>query len=225
MQLAFSSVTQQEKHQWPKRPKLTAVQSIGQQVMQMSNEREDSRFPPLASTESVGDANYPRARFDDGFGFVIKDMARCRAPGTRTEHRHRAGVASELAVSGYEGDPINDEVYPDYQGDDGWDLEITRFGTRYTAEVKCVCTGSLELRVQEDRVDDVDYFYLCRTQAPTAMVEILGYIDRNGVQKWGESHPDDDLIRVRPRYLFPLEPTLITSDDIREAQVQPVRPA
>ncbi len=177
-----------------------------------------SRNPPLASARTVNEANRPRA-WIGSLEFAVKELARQRAPTKSSEFRHRAGVAAEMAVSGYEDEPINREIYADFEGDDGYDIEVSRMGSSYKVEVKCVTQGRVELKIEEDSIDTADYFYLCRSPDPTTMVELLGYIDSNGVREWGETSPNDGLVRVQPKYLFPLEPVRISPEDIRESQV------
>lgn len=175
--------------------------------------------PPLQSAAGFSRGNYARAFFDDGLAAGIDLHAKARAPDDRTIHRHRAGVAAELAYSGYEDEPINHDIYDDYVGDAGYDLTITREGGEYLVEVKCVYLGEPELRVPRDQADQADFFVLARTREPTDMVELLGYVHQNVLNRVGETYPDDNLLRVPFGRLNPFEPLVITPDRIRDAQV------
>jgi hypothetical protein len=180
---------------------------------------ESGYFPPLTSARDFNRGNYPRARFDDGLAFAVKELARQRAPNEQSRLDHEAGIAGELGFSGYQQCAFNKTIYPGYQGDDGHDLVAEIGGRSYEIEVKTAFYGSTELRVPEEQVCHADYFVLCRTSSPREMVELIGYVNRDQLKMRSKCYSGDDCLRVGPEDLETFEPLFISPDRIREAQV------
>lgn len=185
-----------------------------------SNNSETDYLPPLYPARDVPAGEYPRARFDEGLGFAIKEEARRRAPDESSKWNHKLGFAAELAVSGLLQTPVNREIYPDYEGDDGFDLVYESHGDRYRVEVKCSSKGGVELNVNSDKIDSADYFVLCRTLSPRREVEIIGYISCNQLKALGHSFPDSNEVKIPQRLLQPFPPIFVSPDRIRDSQVQ-----
>jgi hypothetical protein len=179
--------------------------------------QQDSH-PRLVSAADVRSENYPRARFDEGVKFGIRELAKHRAPNNKSQFRHEIGVAGEFAVSGYWGVAVNKEFYDDFNGDAGWDLSIEKRGETIRIEVKSVHTGELELRATKSELETADYFILCQVSPSLDVVEIVGGIHADELAQVGEESPYDSTVRAKPRHLEILEPRIILPDDIREAQ-------
>jgi hypothetical protein len=175
----------------------------------------------LTSARDFNRGNYPRARFDDGLAFAIKELARQRAPNEQSRLDHEAGIAGELGFSGYQQCAFNKTIYPGYQGDDGYDSVTEIGGCSYKVEIKTAFHGSTELRVSEEKVCQADYFVLCRTSSPREMVELIGYVNQDQLKMRGERYPDDNRLRVGTEDLETFEPLFIPPDRIRDAQVSP----
>lgn len=191
---------------------------------QAGSGHDSERIPPLNASCSRQDISQTRCWIrtvdDDGLAFALRQEARLRAPTEETAFDHLVGISGEYAVSGFYGAPVKREIKPDYEGDDGCDLEVRRNGQLRRVEVKTVHSGDLELVVQEDRVDAADYFVLCRTLNPTTMVELVGTITRPDLKAFGERYPNSETIHVSPKYLDPFPTTEIYPDEIRQAQVE-----
>lgn len=191
----------------------------GDHVTAASSRESSESLPPLSSSATIAPANRPRAWFDDGIKFAIKEEARLRAPDRGSRWRHRVGFAGELTTSAHFHAPVNRRIYEDYIGDDGYDIEITLQGEKRRIETKTVCNGDLELIIDHEKIDCADYFVLCRTPDPTAMVELVGWIKRPDLKIAGETYPGDTKVRVEPQYLCCFEPGYIPPDQIRRAQI------
>ena len=178
-----------------------------------------SSEPPLAPAATISPGNRPRAWFDDGLAFAIKEEGRRRAPTTDSRFNHEVGFAGELATSAYLQGPVNRRIYDDYEGDEGWDVRCIVNGEEYRVETKTVCDGTLELSVQLDKIDDADYFVLCQTNDPRSMVEIVGWASRSMLCTLGERYPGDEKLRLTPSELCTFEPVHLSPDRIRNAQV------
>jgi len=180
----------------------------------MAVEQTTDHLPPLFPATSVPPGEYPRARFDEGLGYTVKETGRQRAPTPDSRWRHEVGFAGELAVSGLLGVPVNKEIHNNYEGDDGYDLKYR--GSRI--EVKTVSTGNEELSVHESKLPQADYFVLCRTVDPRHEVEVIGSITRPRFRTHGTQHPRDSEIKIQSRFLAPLPPIFINPRRIRDAQ-------
>lgn len=185
----------------------------------MSQERQqpkDNRttwLPPLVSAADVDEANYPRARFDDSIAWTIRETACDRAPTHESIWRHQVGFAGELTAAAYFGANVNWSIYPDYEGDDGYDFTVGTAGV----EVKSVTKhDNPVLQVPIDRVDDADYFVLAQCSNPRELVQLIGYISRPALQDFG--HRFDGDYRVTAEYLEPFEPLFLPPERIRASQ-------
>ena len=177
------------------------------------------RFPPLSSARNSS-VNRPRAWFDSGLEFAIKEEAKLREPGDGSVWRHIVGLSGEFALSGYFQEPINREIYDDFEGDDGYDIVASiAHGEKARIEAKTVYRSDLELIVNKDKIQQADYFVLCQTDNQLAMTEIVGYIDRARLKEFGERYPGDSNIRLNPAYLDTFQPIHISPEQIRDAQV------
>jgi len=177
-----------------------------------------STEPPLASASEIAPGNRPRAWFDDGLTFAIKEEARRRAPTNESIFNHQVGFAGELGTSAYLRGPVNREIYDDYAGDQGYDVLCLVNGEEYRVETKTVYSGNLELSVNRNKIDDADYFVLCRTTDPLSMVELIGWTSQSMLRDLGEQFPDDDNIRLTPSQLCGFEPLYLSPNRVRSAQ-------
>jgi len=170
-------------------------------------------LPPLVSAADINEANYVRARFDESIAWTITETARRRAPTSESVWSHQVGFAAELAASSYFGSAANWDIYPDYEGDDGYDFKIGES----RIEVKAVTKqDDSELRVSEDKIDNADYFVLAQTTNPKELVELIGWISRPALEQFGNRFDGD--VRVDSQYLSPLEPLWLPPERIRSAQ-------
>jgi len=189
---------------------------------QIDNIQATERLPPLnlyPDEQSSRCRCWIRTVDDDGLSFALRQEARLRASTDEDIFNHLIGIAGEYAVSGFYGVPVNREIYSDYEGDDGYDLELYHDGERRRIEVKTVYEGKEELVVQKDRIDDADYFVLCRTINPTTMVELIGRTTRPRLKEFGERYPKKNTIHLDSRYLESFPATEISPDKVRKAQV------
>jgi hypothetical protein len=169
--------------------------------------------PPLVSATDVSPANRPRAHFDDGIEFAIKETARRRAPTRSSEWRHRVGFAGELGAASYFGVRADWSITDDYVGDGGCDFiyNDSRIEVKTTTSER-----DLELVVPADRVEDADYFVLAKCSRPEELVHLIGWVSRPELEVFG--YRFDGKIRVEAEYLNPFEPFELFPDKIRSTQ-------
>lgn len=173
----------------------------------------EHRYRPLVSAADVDEANYPRARFDDGIALTIRETARQRAPTRRSVWRHRVGFAGELTAAAYFGVDVNLQIFDDYDGDDGYDL--IHNGAK--VEVKTVIReDDWELKVPVEKVDTADAYVLAKCSNPSELAQLIGWTPRKQLLTFG--HRFDERIRVGPEYLLPFEPIFLPPDQIRASQ-------
>jgi len=102
--------------------------------------------PPLDSAADVKEVNYPRAFCDGSIVWTISEQGRRRAPNKESVWRHQIGLTGEIGVGTALGVRANWDTYPDYVGDEGYDLLYEG----HRVEVKAVVRGSeIELVVPE----------------------------------------------------------------------------
>lgn len=168
---------------------------------------------PLVSAADVNEGNYPRARFDADIAWAIEEVAKRRSPTLGSTWQHQVGFASEIATAAYFEVNANWEIYPDYVGDEGYDLLVGED----RVEVKAVTAQQdLELRVPESKVDCADYFVLSRCPNPRALAQLVGWISRQKLEHLG--HRFDGDLRVGAECLSVFEPIFIPPERIRSTQ-------
>ena len=144
----------------------------------------------------------------------IEDTALQRAPNQRSTWTHEVGVAGELATAAYFGVEANWDIYDDYEGDDGYDIDL--YGTHI--EVKTVTEREdTELRVPEEKVDSADHFVLAQCWNPKEHVRLIGSISRPRLKSFGHRFGGD--YRVYPNRLSPLRPLEVFPERVRETQL------
>lgn len=166
---------------------------------QRSLERTESEErEPLESVADIDEMDFIKVIYDGCIIWTIKEEGRKRAPSRKSVWRHQMGLAGEVAGGTVLRVRANWETYEDYVGDCGYDLKDG--GSRI--EVKTVLYGSeLELRITEDQIRTADYFVLTRARESLQLIEVIGHIESDKVEKVGDRSPYDDLIRVKPKYL------------------------
>jgi hypothetical protein len=123
------------------------------------------------------------------------------------------GFAGEIAASTLLGVSADWEIYPEYQGDGGFDF--TSDGER--VEVKT--TGTMQqpqLSVPVNQLDSADQFVLAVSRDPTRLVYVIGYISRPDLKTYGRRF--DDHVAVDLKRLEPFEPREIFPEEVREIQ-------
>lgn len=191
----------------------------------LSDDRDDhqfdlSLFRPLISAADVGQGNHTQVRFDQHISEAMSEHAKRRAPkGSQSFNRHLVGIAGEVATGAWQRVPINTQIMPDYEGDDGYDLEIPRRGggDPRRIEVKTTTNSSnLERPITERELEQADYFVLCNTSAPKQYVDIVGYAPRPLIKWIGHVYGRDEFL-LSPEWLHPTPPIQIFPDDVRDA--------
>lgn len=171
------------------------------------------RAPPLVSSADANEGNYPRARFDDGIAYAVKQIGRDRAPDQASTYRHRIGYAGELVTATYLDIPVNRDITPAYVGDDGYDL--VKDG--YKIEVKTVTDDAAPLRVPLKQLETVDYYVLAQCSNPSELVELIGWTNAPSLAVHGFRR-GDGTVELGQKYLNLFEPLFLTPDHIRETQ-------
>lgn len=175
-------------------------------------------YPPITSKD-LGRENYGKAWFDPDDTDFIVDTAQWRSPQeSDTFHRHLVGVAGEAGWSALTRAPFDCRILPDYEGDNGWDVEVPcQFRSDpLRTEVKTTQKWENPERViSRHEIDQADCFVLCRTDAPRRYVEIVGYIERPLLKLIGETYGRDGYL-LTPEYLRPIGPVEIESGTLTE---------
>ena len=175
-------------------------------------------LPPLSSAADWNPANRPRLRIGgvprgEKLNFKLKTQAKKRAPTATSEWRHHIGFVGEVAASSFFGVSANWDVTGDYVGDEGWDFIYDD----HRIEVKTTSNHEdLELNVSTDRVDDADYFILAHCPRPNDMVQLVGYVSRPELKKFGHRFVGD--LRLGLEYMRPFEPLEMYPEQVLDIQ-------
>ncbi|MDS0477921.1 DUF3883 domain-containing protein [Natrinema sp. 1APR25-10V2] len=176
---------------------------------------EPDRLYPLATAADAGRDNYTRVEFDDEICCILREYARKRAPNLRSIDRHNVGVAGEYAVATWLGVPLDTRITDDYEGDRGYDLEIPRRdGRNARVEVKTTRRQDPKATVKRSRIDNADWFVLCRASRGADRVEIIGYARRSSVKEFGDMYGLSGYTLV-PEYLHVTDGAYLSPEDAR----------
>lgn len=198
---------------------------IGSQNQSTPNDRDDdqldlSLFRPLVSAADMGRSNHARAWYTQYVSDVMEEYAEERAPeNSNTFQQHLVGIAGEVATAAWQGVPIDKRVMPDYEGDDGYDLEAPQPMRDDPVRIEVKTTearSNPERTVTEEEIDQADYFILCSTNAPKRYVDIVGYAPRPLLKMIGKAYGRDGYL-LSPEWLYPVEPISLGPDDVRNA--------
>ena len=181
---------------------------------------ESRRLAPLATAADVGRNGYTNVEFDDKICCILREYARKRSPNRRSIDRHLVGVAGELAVASWLGVPIDTRITDDYEGDRGYDLQYPR-RSRLPAriEVKTTRRQDPEATINRHRIDNADWFVLCRASRGADRVDIIGYARRSIVKEFGDMYGNSGYTLV-PEYLHVTEGEYITPNEVRDVYHQ-----
>ena len=181
---------------------------------------EDPRtrqLKPLTTAADVDRNQHTRVEFDDKICCNLREYARRRAPNRRSIDRHLVGVAGELAVATWLDVPLDTRITDDYEGDRGYDLEVPREdGRNVRVEVKTTRRQEPRGTVKRARIDNADWFVLCRSSRGADRIEIIGYARRAAVKAFGDQYGLSGY-QLTPEYLHVTDGTYISPDDVRAA--------
>lgn len=169
---------------------------------------------PLNPVSDWSPANWAQVQFDySGIGYAIKEQARRRAPTEQSVWRHQMGFAGEVAASTLLEVSANWEIYPDYEGDNGFDF------IHDSERVEIKTTNNMEqpqLTVPTDCINDADQFVLTVCKDPRLLVYVVGSISRPDLKTYGRRF--DGKLRVGLNWLDPFEPREVFPETVQEVQ-------
>ncbi|MFA9428547.1 hypothetical protein [Natronorubrum sp. A-ect3] len=181
-----------------------------------SDNNHNDRLYPLATAADAGRDSYTRVEFDDKICCILDEYAHERAPNRRSIDDHYVGIAGECAVATWLGVPLDTRITDDYEGDRGYDLEIPRQnGRNVRVEVKTTRRQKPKAMVKRPRIDNADWFVLCRASRGADRVEIVGYTRRSAVRELGDMYGFDGYTLV-PEYLHVTGGGYLSPDDARD---------
>lgn len=176
---------------------------------------EPDRLYPLATAADAGRDSYTRVEFDDEIYCILREYARKRAPNRRSIDRHCVGIAGEYAVATWLDVPLDTRITDDYEGDRGYDFEIPRRdGQNSRVEVKTTRRQDPKATVKRSRIDNADWFVLCRASRGADRVEIIGYARRSSVKEFGDMYGHSGYTLV-PEYLHVTDGAYLSPEDVR----------
>lgn len=172
------------------------------------------------SAADVGQDGYGEVRFSRSQGKEILREAERRAPkGSNSVRQHLVGVAGEAAVATMYGASFDRRIMPDYEGDDGYDIELPPDHRSGPARVQVKTTENWqnpERIVSREEIDQANIFVLCCTLAPTQYVEIVGVAEQLRLKWIGETYGREGYL-LAPEYLRPIGPVRYGPTEVRRA--------
>jgi hypothetical protein len=175
------------------------------------------QLQPARSVSEIGPEAHAIVEIHDDVADAIEEIAERRAPTDRSKYQHLLGVSCEFAAATLYRSTINQTVYADFDGDDGYDFtapsnrdDANRIEVKGTEK-----WNNPERTIDADKVAKADRYILCRTRNPKNLVEIVGSASRLQVEYLGRMWGRDGYC-LRPEYLSPVGPERITVDETKQ---------
>lgn len=177
---------------------------------------EPCRLYPLASAANADRDAYTQVEFDDEICCILREYARRRAPNRRSIDRHLVGISGEVAVAAWLGVPFDTQITDDYEGDRGYDLtQPRRDGRPVRIEVKTTRLQDPQATIKRGRIDNADWFILCRTSRGADRVDIIGYARQSVVKEFGDMYGISGY-QLEPEYLHVTDGAYIGPEEVRD---------
>lgn len=179
-----------------------------------------SDVTPAVTAADAGPSSRTVVRFDEALSCPIQLIAeqRCVGVSAKEQADHELGVGTELATAVWADGEFNTEIYPDYEGDDGYDVVAGPKWGPEPARIEVKATRDMEnpeRAISRDEIEQIDYAVLCCSKNPSQRVDLVGYAPRGLLELAPDAYNRDGPL-LQEEILYPMGAERYFPDDVRQ---------